>query len=74
MSKSVLVPCTKLVFLGVVLCFEIMTVRLTQENMDDFKLAGELTAAEPDVQHAPLFIRPLEKVKKKSTAETLTVL
>ena len=34
----------------------------------------KLTAAEPDVQHAPLFIRPLEKVEEKSTAETLTVL
>jgi len=84
MSKSVLVPCTKLVFLGFVLCSETMTVRLTQEKMDDIillctrmiktkrttirefaKLVGKLTAAEPGVQHAPLFIRPLEKVKEE---------
>jgi len=69
MSKSVLVPCTKLVFLGFVLCSETMTVRL-RKKMDDIKLAGKLPAAIPGVQIAPLFIRPLEKV----TAETLTVL
>jgi len=39
---SVLVPCTKLVFLGFVLCSETMTVRLTQEKLDDFKLAGKI--------------------------------
>ena len=32
MSKSVLVPCKKLVFLGFVLCSETMTVILTQEK------------------------------------------
>ena len=29
------------------------------------KLIGKLTAAEPGVQHAPLYIRPLEKIKEK---------
>lgn len=35
LSKSVLVPCTKIVFLGFVLCSTSMTVRLTPEKCQD---------------------------------------
>lgn len=82
-SKSVFIPCTKIVFLGFILCSVSMTVRLTPEKCQDIielckemkkikrttirifaKLIGKLVAAGPGVEHAPLFTKPLEKIKE----------
>ena len=84
MSKSVLVPCKKLVFAWVCfmfwnhdsytnsgkmdciisLCTRMINTKRT--TIREFaKLVRQITAAESGVQHAPLFIRPLEKVKEE---------
>ena len=82
LTKSILTPCKKIVYLGFLFCTSTMTITLTDEKKKNIieecksmisakrttirnfsKLIGKLIAAEPGVQHAPLYIRPLEKVK-----------
>lgn len=84
-NKSVFNPCKQITFLGFILCSETMSVRLTQERIDELvmlcsdmirckakitirqfaKLIGKMVATEQGVEYAPLFYKPLERVKDK---------
>ena len=76
--KSVLFPTKQIVFLGFLLCSDSMTVGLTPKRKNELlayckallnkskctirKFAK--VASEPGVEHAPLFYKPLEKIKE----------
>ncbi|XP_053374034.1 uncharacterized protein LOC128546760 [Mercenaria mercenaria] len=83
-TKSVLIPCKQITFLGFILCSETMSIRLTSDRQEELislsysvlskksvtirlfaKLKGKMVAAEPGVEAAPLFYKPLEKIKDK---------
>jgi hypothetical protein len=85
LTKSMLVPCQQIVFLGFILCSVTMSITLTPERCKDIidlckrllkekrvtirqfsQLIGKLVAAEPGVEYAPLFYKPLEKVKESA--------
>lgn len=82
-SKSVLVSCKQITFLGCVHCSETMTITLTADRKTELlkcisdmlkkhkcpirkfaQVIGKMVAAEPAFAHAPLFYKPLEKIKE----------